>query len=168
MAKATVTDIQTRARLLYEKDKLSMREIAERTGKAERTIANWAERGLPTPIKGPWVKGAFAEKVQEKREETILATAERLGLTSEFILTTVKTMLTATKPILVKPNKAEQDKAKGEGDESGGGFVTEVPDYSAIDAGLTHAERIIPGLKAKETLSVDFPAEMLAFFQGDK
>lgn len=166
MGKETPTQKQTRARIMYEKDSLSKREIAERVGMSERTIANWMERGLPSPLKGPWEKGSLAEKVHEKRAESILEAAAKIGLTNEFILQKVMDMCQATKPILVKPSKADQEKAAKEGDESGGGFVTEVPDYSAIDAGLTHAERIIPGLKAAETHSHDFPAEMLAFFQG--
>ena len=120
---------------MCERDNLSQREIAARTGKAERTIANWSERGLPNPLKGPWVKGSLAAKVQEKREEGILQTAARLGMDSEYFLTKVKTLCDSLKP-------------------------------GIQDIGLTHAERMIPGLKAKESVGVDFPAEMLAFFQG--
>ena len=131
----TVAEIQARARLMWEKDRLPVREIAEKTGKSERTIANWAERGMPAPLKGPWVKGALAEKVQEKLESSIMATALRLGMDSEYFLSKVKGMCDSPVP-------------------------------SIMDAGLTHAERMIPGLKAKETVQHDFPAEMLAFFQG--
>jgi len=133
MAK-TVAQIQARARLMCEKDSLSQREIAVKTGKSERTIMNWAERGVPSPIKGPWVKGSLAVKVQEKMEESILATAVRLGMDSEYFLTKVKKLIDSSKA-------------------------------GVIDIGLTHAERMIPGLKAKETVQLDFPAEMLAFFQ---
>lgn len=119
---------------MCEKDSLSQREIALKTGKAERTIANWAERGMPSPIKGPWVKGSLAVKVQEKLEESILATAAKLGMDSAYFLTKVKTLCDSKKP-------------------------------GIMDIGLTHAERMIPGLKAKETVLHDFPAEMLSFFQ---
>lgn len=166
MGKETPTQKQLRARLLCEKDCLGQDEIAARIGVSRRTICNWAERGLPSPVKGPWEKGSLAQKVHEKRTESILEAAAKIGLTNEFILQKVMDMCQATKPVLVKPSKAEQEKAAKEGDESGGGFVAEVPDYSAINDGLTHAERILPGLKAAETHSHDFPAEMLAFFQG--
>lgn len=128
---------------MCERDKLSQREIAERIGKAERTIANWSERGLPNPLKGPWIKGALAEKVQEKREEGMLAAALRLGMDDDYFAGKVQLLL-------------EARTAKG------------APNIDAIDKGLTHAERIIPKLKAAETVSHDFPAEMLAFFQGGK
>lgn len=166
MAKDTAK--QTRARLLCEKDGLPQPEIARRVGVSERTICNWSERGLPNPLKGPWVKGSLAAKVQEKHENAILQAAAELGMDERYFLGKVKQLCEATKPTLVKPSKAEQQKAEAEGDESGGGFVTEVPDFNAIDAGLTHAERIIPGLKAAEKMEHDFPAEMLAFFQGGK
>lgn len=166
MAKETPAQKQARARALHEMESMSYRDIATTVGISLRTVANWAERGMPNPVKGQWVKGAHASKVQQKAEESILEVASRVGLTHEFLLGKVKELCTATKPVLVKPSKAEQEKAQKEGDESGGGFVTEIPDYNAIDAGLTHAERIIPGLKAAETISHDFPAEMLAFFQG--
>ena len=107
---------QARARLMWENDKLTQIEIAKKVGVHERTIANWAERGLPNPLKGPWVKGSFTEKVQERVENSILATAERLGMSNHFFLTKVKTLCDSKKP-------------------------------SDIDVGLTHAERIIPGLK---------------------
>lgn len=164
----TKTQLQARARIMCERDNISQADIGESLGIATRTVANWAERGLPSPLKGPWVKGSLAEKIHQKAEESILEAAKRLGLDSAYFLAKVKNMCEATRPVLVKPSKAEQEKSAEEGDESGGGFVTEMPDYSAIDAGLTHAERIIPGLKAKEQVSIDFPAQMLAFFQGEK
>lgn len=125
---------QSRARIMCEKDNLSQPEIAERVGVSMRTIANWSERGLPVPIRGPWVKGSLARKVHEKLESSILATAERLGMDAEYFLTKVKSMCDSKK-------------------------------VGVQDIGLTHAERIIPGLKAKENVAHSFPEEMLAFFQ---
>ena len=142
MAKESPTQKQTRARLLYEKESISHEEVAKRVGVSPRTIANWAERGLPAPHRGPWEKGSLAKKVQEKREEGILEAARRLGMDDDYFVGKLQTLLEAR-------------------DRKGG------PNLDAIDKGLTHAERIIPRLKAQESLAVDFPAEMLAFFQGN-
>lgn len=161
----TKTQQQARARIMWENDKFSQRIIAEKIGVSERTIANWSERGMPNPLRGPWVKGSLAEKVHEMKESSILQIANEMGMDSAFFLSKVKQLCTATRPVLVKGD--DEGQAKDEGDESGGGFVQEIPDYKAIDAGLTHAERIIPGLKAAEKVQIDFPSKMLAFFQGD-
>jgi transposase len=141
MAKETPAQKQSRARILWEKDSLSHPEIAERVGVSPRTIANWAERGLPNPLKGPWEKGSLARKVQEKREEGMLEAAKRRGMDDDYFASKLHTLLEA------RNNKGQ-------------------PNLDAIDKGLTHAERIIPRLKAQESVAVDFPAEMLAFFQG--
>lgn len=141
MGKETPAQLQSRARLMCERDGLTQQEIADRIGKAVRTVANWAERGLPSPIKGPWVKGSLAEKVHQKREEGILAAALARGMTDDYFVGKLQELLEAK-------------------------TVRGTPNLDAIDKGLTHAERIIPGLKATETHSLNFPAEMLAFFQG--
>lgn len=134
MARETPAEKQTRARLMCEKDKLSQADIAARMKVTERTIANWAERGLPNPLKGPWVKGSLSAKVQEKEEEGVLEAAKARGLDAGYFLDKVKELCDSSKP-------------------------------NIIDIGLTHAERIIPGLKANENVTVNFPEKMLAFFQ---
>lgn len=136
----TKAEIQARARNLHEAHSVSYRDIATRLKLAPNTVANWAERGLPIPIKGPWVKGCAAAKVVQAEEDSTIEAARVRGMGKGYFLDIVKTMLDAKTP-------------KGK------------PNFDVIDKGLVHAERIIPDLKAKETLTVDFPAKMLDFFQ---
>jgi transposase len=136
----TKAEIQARARNLHEAHAVSFRNIADRMGISLRTVCNWAERGVPVPIKGPWVKGSLASKVQQAEEDSTIEAARIRGMDKGYFLDIVKTML-----------EAETRDGK--------------PNFDVVDKGLVHAERIIPGLKAEEKVSIDFPAKMLGFFQ---
>ena len=140
MAKDAKAVIQAKARALCEVESIPQREIAARLGVTDRTIANWSERGMPLPIMGPWIKGQHSAAVQQKIEESTIEAAARRGMTKDYFLAKVQSMLDA---------------------KTRNGDVN----FDVLDKGLVHAERIIPGLKADETVNHNFPAQVLAFFQ---
>jgi hypothetical protein len=113
---------------------------------AKRWIDEWEASGFP--------KGFLQPKLDQAREQAAIQAAEAQGLSQAFLFGKVRQLLDATKPVLVKPSKADQERSKAEGDESGGAFVQEVPDFQAIDAGLTHAERTVPGFKVADKLDL--------------
>jgi len=144
MAKAPA--VKAKAKALFEGGG-SLREVAAKVGKHYQTILAWSK-------KEGWVQGKTRPILDQKEEEATLEAARELGLTKGYFLGKVKTLCEATKPVLVKASKEDEAEAKEEGDESGGAFVQEVPDYKAISDGLTHAERIIPGLKVPDKVDL--------------
>lgn len=86
---------QAKARTLYEKDKLSQGKIAVRIGVSERTIANWADQGLPDPENGPWKKGRIAGKLQETKLQALTAEAERHGIDEGRVFSKIAELIDA-------------------------------------------------------------------------
>ncbi len=144
---------KTKCRVMIESGK-PLSYVEEKTGVSKGTLILWTDEGK-------WVKGKIEPKLYQKEVESVLRLAEKRGLTMDYFLGKVQTLCEATKPMLVKP--LDSAHSREEGDESGGAFVQEVPDYRAISDGLDHAQKIIPGLKVSE--KVDLGENSLLLYQ---
>ena len=63
-------------------------EIAKTSGVSVRTVDSWIS-------KFKWVKGALTEKIVKKHELSLLAKADEIGLTEEYILNNIKELIDA-------------------------------------------------------------------------
>ena len=70
--------VKAKAQKLYESD-TSHRDIAKKLKVSPEAVMSWI-------TKGKWQKGILTAQIQQKEEESILAIAEKIGATKEFII----------------------------------------------------------------------------------